>query len=363
MNLYLIKILGIIIVTMCCIIATYTDVKFQTIPNKLTFSTLSIGITLVTLNNYIQGYRDIFYYFSVIIVFIFTYILWKVGVWAGGDVKLFTAISSLLIPEFLTVLPKIKIAGIVFPYDLMLFPVPTFLLIFNSVLSVIPLLLILVSAIIIKEKPYLIGRFRESFKFNEVFLALNSLIISYNIISQTNLYQSVLKIFLIFILMFLISAVLKNQKLLIVTSVLVIAHQIITSNIIFYLEDFIVISSFNIIRTFLKSGLISEALTYNVHITDLEEGMILKYPLYYNDTGYYFDKSSWYNIKDNKGELVCARSPAGITLTEIKILNETCSDSSIAIKKGVPFAPFILAGLFITLIFGNTFTLFTLLVG
>ena len=47
MGLYiLIKISGILIVTICSIIATYTDVKYGIIPNKLTTSTLIIWFTI-----------------------------------------------------------------------------------------------------------------------------------------------------------------------------------------------------------------------------------------------------------------------------------------------------------------------------
>lgn len=60
MNLNLIKILGIFLVTMCCIIATYTDVKSQTIPNKLTFSLFLIGIVLGTFYFYKVGSLNIF---------------------------------------------------------------------------------------------------------------------------------------------------------------------------------------------------------------------------------------------------------------------------------------------------------------
>ena len=157
MNLDLIKILGILLVTMCCIIATYTDVRYQIIPNKLTFSLFLIGISIVTFYFYQTDSFNIFYYCSIIIIYSFSYILWYLGVWAGGDVKLFTAISTLLVPEFLDIIPNYNIFNIILPVDLVSFKIPTLLLIFNSVFAIIPLLITIVIVKIVTDKHYLIS--------------------------------------------------------------------------------------------------------------------------------------------------------------------------------------------------------------
>ena len=110
----LIKIFGIILVVMCCLIAVYTDVKFQVIPNKLNFLTLLLGVILVT-SFYIfksDVYGLLFYYFSMMMVFGISYVIWRLGIWAGGDVKLFTAISSLLIKDFLMILPVFSVVSV-----------------------------------------------------------------------------------------------------------------------------------------------------------------------------------------------------------------------------------------------------------
>ncbi|MDO8626983.1 MAG: A24 family peptidase, partial [Candidatus Diapherotrites archaeon] len=79
------------------VFAAYTDFKERIVPNYLTYSLIVLGIALhlvysVLQNNFSFLTNSIF---STIVSFVFAYVLWKLGVWAGGDVKLFTAISAL----------------------------------------------------------------------------------------------------------------------------------------------------------------------------------------------------------------------------------------------------------------------------
>jgi len=79
------------------IIASYTDLKERIVANKLNFFMLCLGIIGHALLAFFQQDLNIILICieAVIIAFGFSWILWKMGVWAGGDVKLFTAIASL----------------------------------------------------------------------------------------------------------------------------------------------------------------------------------------------------------------------------------------------------------------------------
>lgn len=362
MNLYLIKILGISIVTICCIIAAYTDVKSQIIPNKLTFTTITLGIISMSLYFALIKEFNLSYYFSIIAVYVFSYTLWRLGIWAGGDVKLFTAISTLLVPEFLDVLPGYSLYGITLPFNLVSMRIPTFLVVFNSILSIIPIILIYVSVIIIKDKPYLKDKLIKSFNFKEVFLSLNSLIIAYTIISEISVHHLLLKIIFLIIISYIISKVMKYDIILMIFTITIIIQQMLTGNIMTYLTEFFLLSIVITVRNIYHKRIIKEVFTENIKISELEEGMILQYPLYYKDNAYYFDKSQWFDFKE-KGKLICSNNARGITNEEIELLKQTCSNSIISIKKGLSFAPFILSGLIITLIFGNTYQLLILIVG
>jgi len=136
-----------------CFYASYTDLKSGIIQNKLTFSLIGLGIAL----NAIYAFMINDIWFIVIgaiftaVIFAVGYIFWKLGAWAGGDVKLFTALAALL-PFYPSIL-NYNIFGVEFPIvSTYGFP---FTLIINSILSMLPFLLIYVLYIAVRRKPYL----------------------------------------------------------------------------------------------------------------------------------------------------------------------------------------------------------------
>ena len=354
---------------MCCIIATYTDVKYQIIPNKLTFSLFLVGISIVTFYYYQVGSFSIFYYCSIIVIYSFSYILWYLGVWAGGDVKLFTAISTLLIPEFLEVIPHNTIFNLTLPVNLISFKIPTFLLIFNSVLAIIPLLITMVIVKIITDKHYLINDFLKSFDFKEVVLSLNSLIISFNVIAELNVYHVVVKVIFLLFFAYLVSRIMKNDIFFIVLSIVILLKQIFTNDLIFYVYEFIVLFVILAIKNIYKNGIVKKAFTKDISKKELDEGMILAYPVYYKNNEYYLDKDTFFSkVKNNiskkdKGKLVCGNRSAGLSIQEVSLIKTNLNQDIIPVKEGLSFAPFILVGLFITLFIGNTFDIVIQLMG
>ncbi len=79
------------------IIASYTDITQRIVKNKLSYSLIGIGLTGHLVWAAIESNPIIFVYSAVAagFGFSFAYLLWKMGVWAGGDVKLFAALAAL----------------------------------------------------------------------------------------------------------------------------------------------------------------------------------------------------------------------------------------------------------------------------
>ena len=79
------------------VIGSYTDLKERIISNKLTYGGIALGILIHLIESYnLNDYSIVGIAIAVTIAtFIASYGLWKIGVWAGGDVKLFTALAAL----------------------------------------------------------------------------------------------------------------------------------------------------------------------------------------------------------------------------------------------------------------------------
>ncbi len=92
-------------------IATITDIRTREVPDWLSYGFILIGLVINTVFSLV--FTDVsFILFSVTMScfsFITMYILWRFGIFGGGDVKLLTALSSVIpflggIPSFLFVL-------------------------------------------------------------------------------------------------------------------------------------------------------------------------------------------------------------------------------------------------------------------
>lgn len=112
-------------------IANYTDLQKRIIPNQLTFPLIGVGIAFWALLG--VWHWDLWMTFSgalgAAIAFMIGYAMWLTGGWAGGDVKLFTALGALL--PFYTA-PHVQNVPYPFPITIL----------FNSVIAILPILLI-----------------------------------------------------------------------------------------------------------------------------------------------------------------------------------------------------------------------------
>ncbi|MBE6493781.1 MAG: hypothetical protein E7Z84_04125 [Methanosphaera stadtmanae] len=372
MNLYYIQLLGLFILIISCLISTYTDIKYRIIPNKLTIPLGIIGLVLVSSYYYFINNFNLFYYVSIIVIYIISYIFWFFGVWGGGDVKLFTAISTLLIPEFLIILPNYYIGSICLPI-FSLKSIPTLYLMINSILSVVPIILIIVTYIIFKRKSYLIKNFRETMDLNNGLIIINSVMITLSIMKIFDVHDFVLNIIFLMFITYLHRKVVKKYYLLIIISLTILIYQILTNNTLLYIKTFIFINLIIIIKNIISNNLIKEALTDTYKINQLKEGMILSYPLCRNEKEYYFDKST---IKDkimkninqtNNDKIIISKRASGLTVDDINLLNKLNNqkliENSVNIKKELSFAPFIFVGLIITFLIGNPYKFIILIMG
>lgn len=353
MDLYiLIKISGILIVTVCSVIATYTDVKYGIIPNKLTIPTLITGLLLVSSYYFLIGCFNFFYYISIGIVFLFNYILWRLGFWAGGDVKLFCAISSLLIPEFLDVFPCFHTASA--------YCIPTLYLMINSVFCIFPLIVIYCLYVIIKRKSYLLGKLFD-IDFYRNILYFNVLTAGYFIFSFADM--PIIQLISTSLFSFItIRYIIYNRYFTGLLTLSVVLYELYTNNIFMYVCGFVFFNILIMFGNILRYNLISEVLCDDVDVNDIREGMILGAALYNKNNSYYFGKCGLiHTLKEqisccDAGTVIVSGKIAGLSKSDIDIIVDLYRKNkinTIPVKKGLPFAPFILAGLFLTYFTGN----------
>lgn len=369
------------IAIIACLYASYTDLKSGIIQNKLTFSLIGVGIILNAVNAFIVGDIWLIVYTLIItaVIFVVGYILWKFGAWAGGDVKLFTALAA-LIPFYPAIL-NYNLFGVEFPIAATYsFP---FTLIINSLLSILPFLLIYVLYIAVRKKPYLLDELlspiKKDYKKNIVStlvvtsaFALTLIVTSYfNITSY--LQYIIISLISIYLLTLVISKLPNRLKAIIISVLIVFALYTHLNNlelaIIAVFVLFILITAIGIIRKLLTS-VNKEALQDDYKIEDLKEGMIPAYNMYELENEIYIDDKSFFEkirgslksgdatgITKPNGKLLIGSMAAGLTNDNIELLKklfeENKIENKVRIKRGVPFAPSIFIGLLISLFIGD----------
>lgn len=282
MNFSLICLFQISITVLFCIMAAIFDVKDGIIPNWLTRFLLIFGfISNLILSLFSSNIKYILAsIISAVITYAITYMIWQLNIWGGGDVKLFTGISS-VIPfgtnvDFLDIFPQLSI----YPFS--------FSVVLNSILVSFPFLIIFVTYLIFKN---------NIFKENKDFL-FNLL----NINSVKYLIESTL-----------------NKMI--------------------------------PVKDICEGAIVNEYYFNNEHICHLinEIGGNLK--VYKNEHDSYYK----YYFK--------SQSAGGITEKEmylLKIMNaQGFISDEISVKISFPFAPAILFGLMVAVIYGDIIMLFT----
>lgn len=148
MNFNIIFLIQIIVTIAFSILASIYDIKRNVIPDALNYSLLIFGlISNLFLSVISSNVKFILASFiSMFITYAITYMLWKLNMWGGGDVKLFTAIAT-VIPsgvniDFLNIFPKLS----VYPFS--------FSVVINSILVSFPFLVIFLTHLIFKNRMF-----------------------------------------------------------------------------------------------------------------------------------------------------------------------------------------------------------------
>jgi preflagellin peptidase FlaK len=359
---------GVALVAVC--VANYTDLKERIIPNKLTFPLIGAGVVFYVL---LGLYRwDLWTLIAgalgAAIAFAIGYAMWLTGGWAGGDVKLFTALGALLPGIGLAFKPPHYAA----PYPLLL------TILFNSIIAIAPILFAFI-VISCARKPGIGGKiiapFRRSARryLEAPWVLIACSILGLEIASWVGLSWGPLRLLLVVVLVLVFYRIPFKARM--PTAAALTFYGL-------YLDPLITLKAFVIIL-FLLPGLrllISavsvanrEVLQEKVRITKLKEGMIPAETIYdkegkigrYRGPSYggLFKRALRHPSKlvRPKWDRVLAdpRMAAGVTRGQVRALKQLVQrgklKDSIRIKKGMPFAPAFGLGVFISVFFGDIY--------
>ncbi|WP_400216912.1 prepilin peptidase, partial [Methanobrevibacter smithii] len=115
MDFSIIFLVQIIVTSLFCCLAAIFDVKTGIISNRLNLSLLIFGLISNLFLSVLSA--NIKYILcsiiSMFVTYIITFLFWKLKIWGGGDVKLLTAIAT-VIPfginlDFLNIYPQLSV--------------------------------------------------------------------------------------------------------------------------------------------------------------------------------------------------------------------------------------------------------------
>ena len=145
MNFSSIFFIQIVVTIIFCVAAAVYDLRENYVPDNLCHALGLFGIVSnMILSMFTGNVKFILASFiSMVVTYVITYLLWKLKMWGGGDVKLFTAIAT-VIPSglnigFLNIFPRLS----VYPFS--------FSVVLNSILVSFPFLLIFFTHLVIKN--------------------------------------------------------------------------------------------------------------------------------------------------------------------------------------------------------------------
>jgi Flp pilus assembly protein protease CpaA len=304
------------------LIAVYIDLKERIIPDFLNYIVILSCFILAVVESLVFQFILI-----VILSFAFAYILYKFGVWGGGDVKFFVGLNGLMF--FMT---GFKWLGV-------------FYLFFGSAVLSIPLLIV----IHFKELIELRKRFNvlETFKMAVSSSISSAAVASVMLFLKINFNLSLIVFILLLIIFFLI-----RIPFYLSLALLVIGFYFYGFEVFVFLVAALVISFVSIVLIQSFSITSNEILRKKVEVKNLKEGMIPANNLFIENGEVKELSLNEVISKYLKGEVVkplITTSAEGLTENEIKELKKM-KVKSIYVKESIPFAPFLGAG-FVLMVF------------
>jgi Flp pilus assembly protein protease CpaA len=339
------------------VIATYTDLKERIVTNKLNFGLAILGLLMYSVVSIMTN--DItpilFSIFGLFYGFMFGWLLWKGGVFAGGDVKLFMALGAL--NPFTPALIK---SGILSSINIPLFPVTLFV---YALVSFLPYGMFVVLYKLSKNKPFRKQLIEETKKRVTEGIHLSIFSGAAYTLTTTFGVNS-----LILIPAIIIWGIRKEKLILTIIVTLagvVISPILVVTNTI---STFIlVVVLYGIIKLMLS---MRPLLVSEIKVSELVEGMIpAKTLVYSNKKVVEIEPLSIKKIISQvrlgkaqdllkpKDEIVSAMKARGVTDDEIKELKKLAKQGlikkTIQIKESMPFVPTMLLGYILCLILGD----------
>jgi archaeal preflagellin peptidase FlaK len=343
------------------IIATYTDIKERIVPNRLNYGLALVGLIIFGAQAYFESNPLPFLYslFGMFFGFFFGWILWKLGVFAGGDIKLFMGLGAL--NPFTPALLKI---GLLSNANIPLFPITLFV---YSLLAFLPYGLFVIACRIIKNKKYQKELYNEMKP--KVLLAIHASIFA----SATYAILIFLGISTLTTIIALIVWGLLKSKKKYITLICVIVALIFSSNLFInalITAIFVSVIAYTIIKLLFSTR---KVLSKEIEVKKLEEGMIPSTSLYWKgkkvieEKGINFEliikcikeKNSkpLTELLSHKKEIISARKARGLSEEELreikKLAQKGLIPKKIRIKESMPFVPTMFLGYLLCLILGD----------
>ena len=350
--------------------ATYTDFRERIVANRLTFGLIAMGIALHFADALANAQMLIFYetIFAVIATFVFAYALYHFGVWAGGDVKLFTAIAALNPINYAFLGGALGIsAPLLGTIALPLFPLTLFVF---SVLAMLPYGLALSINGIRKNaelKKIILPEIRERLlhiaEFAVAVGALNAIFIQLK-------WNPYLVLIVLIAMAFLPKIARIALDIVLVAAALFFDAYALAFD---FIALFAVVSAIYLLLKLYVVGR-DEAMRKKIKITALEEGMIVAEnivsrngkiirvkPLGFGELWDYFRGMNMRALSERmriRGKIIAsARNAGGVSEKEIvelkKLVKQGKLKNEICIKMSVPFVPAVLIAFVVLSIAGD----------
>jgi archaeal preflagellin peptidase FlaK len=349
---------SIIVSLLGTILATYTDLKYRIVPNKLNFGLAGIGLFIYAIQSLITQTPLPFLYsiWGLLFGFIFGWLLWKIGVFAGGDVKLFMALGAL--NPFTPALLKTEIF---ITHQFNVFPLTLFI---YSTLAFLPYGIFIVFYKLSKNKPFQKKLWSEM--KTKLKQTIHLAIFSAGIYTIFNFYNiNGLAIIPIIILW----SFLKNHK--IIFTIIIFLGAVILNPVILLqntlYSTLLFVGIFTLIKLLFS---MKPLLSKEIKVLELEEGMIPSKSLLRKGNKIieadeisikkileYIKLNKLSDLFSPKNEIVSSRKARGLTIEELKEIKKLAKTkkipSTIFVKDTMPFVPTVLLGYIACIIFGD----------
>jgi preflagellin peptidase FlaK len=352
-------------------IASYTDLKQRIVSDKISYGLIVIGLLLHALQAFFANNAMIFgtALAVCILTFVFGYVLWKLGVWAGGDVKLFTGLAA-VVPFNPNVIGALTGIGLLKTIALPLFPLTLFVF---SVFSMLPFGLLL-AARALKEKhnaekkqKIFDSLKKRALELGEFAIATTGILEILFVFNQNSLWLVPL-----LIVLGLLPKLFRAVVIVLVAVFALLRQPIgfIESTIALFVLLFVVFVLLKLAKE--SKGL----LNYKKTISELEEGdipaetIVIENGKLLKVEGFgiekvinYFKTNNLVALKsmlEKKGKIVCSQNRAcGLTIEEIKELKALEKKGLLGkefwLKKSTAFVPAILIAFIVLNVIGDLF--------